>query len=98
MAFMSRFKISGIVKNVILGQQGLVSEADELLIANNCRGVKEPAPVGQTSWSNRAHNCGQTLCRLDNLVQRLQNAAGNVAVEKPVQRCVSLNAGFRQHH
>ncbi len=97
MTFTSRLEVARIVEDVVLRQQRLIGKADQLLIANDGGGVVESAPGWQTGWSTVPTIAVIPSVACDDLFQRLQERNGNVAIEKPVERGVALDAGLGEY-
>ena len=51
MTFARRLEVARVVKNVVFRQQSLVGKADQLLIADKCRGVEEPTARETGHWA-----------------------------------------------
>ena len=94
MTFTRWFEVARIVKDIVFRQQGFIGKANELPIADYGSGVKEPAPGRRIVGSDCSDNCRHSFSGGDDLLQRLQNAARHIAIEKPIERGVALHAGF----
>ena len=64
------------------------------MVANDGGGVEETATGGQIRRSHGADDCCDSFCCVDDLWQRFECAALYVFVQEPIERCISLDAGF----
>ena len=89
-SFARRFKVTRIVKHVVFGQQCLVGKTEQLPIANHRGRIKEPASSRKIRGTNSANDSSDAFSRGDDLVQRIERMRHHVAIQKPVERGVTL--------